>query len=138
MACTESSHGSSLMPRPRDSHGSSMRVLFIEPFYGGSHRQLVDLLLRACEGGGALFSLPASKWHWRMRVSALHFATVVPESQEYKYVPVVGKPGWGEEGRERERVRDVLNCGIWSTYIVCYFQQPGLSLTPSPNLLFLQ
>ncbi len=58
------------------------RILFIEPFYGGSHKQLVDLLLR--EFGGSLFSLPATKWHWRMRVSALHFALTIPRDGEYQ------------------------------------------------------
>ena len=52
-------------------------VLFIEPYYGGSHKQLVDLLVR--EFGGTLFTLPPSKWHWRTRVSALHFADTIPE-----------------------------------------------------------
>lgn len=53
-------------------------VIFIEPYYGGSHKQLVDLLVR--ELGGTLFTLPPTKWHWRTRVSALHFANTIPES----------------------------------------------------------
>ncbi|KAL5484063.1 hypothetical protein EMCRGX_G020501 [Ephydatia muelleri] len=53
-------------------------VLFIEPYYGGSHKQLVDLLVR--EFGGTLFTLPPTKWHWRTRVSALHFADTIPEA----------------------------------------------------------
>lgn len=60
--------------------------VFIEPFYGGSHRQLMDLLLSLQEVGGAvLFTLPASKWHWRMRVSALHFADAIPHCSSYRY-----------------------------------------------------
>ena len=61
--------------------------VFIEPFYGGSHRQLMDLLLSLPEMGGALlFTLPASKWHWRMRVSALHFADAIPHNSSYRYI----------------------------------------------------
>lgn len=59
------------------------RVLFVEPFYGGSHKQLVDLLVSGF--GGVLFTLPPTKWHWRMRVSALHFATDIPHSKTYRY-----------------------------------------------------
>lgn len=57
-------------------------ILYIEPFYGGSHQQLVDLLQR--ELGGVVTSLPATKWHWRMRVSALHFALSMPKEHNFK------------------------------------------------------
>ena len=58
------------------------QVLLIEPFYGGSHRQLADLLLQ--EFGGDLYTLPATKWHWRMRVSALYFAQTIPKKDTYR------------------------------------------------------
>lgn len=59
---------------------TSRHVLFIEPYYGGSHKQLVDILVG--EFGGVLFTLPPTKWHWRTRVSALHFAEAIPEAHE--------------------------------------------------------
>ena len=58
------------------------KILFIEPFYGGSHRQLVDMLVR--EFGGEVFTLPPTKWHWRTRVSALHFAMNIPPNDRYQ------------------------------------------------------
>lgn len=57
-------------------------LLFIEPFYGGSHKQLVDLLAR--EFRGDVYSLPATKWHWRSRVAALNFAHTLPSNHNYK------------------------------------------------------
>lgn len=59
-------------------------MIFIEPFYGGSHKQLLDLLQEQL--GGDLYTLPAKKWHWRMRVSALHFALTIPREHTYKCV----------------------------------------------------
>ena len=50
--------------------------IVIEPFYGDSHAQLVDLLTLTFDAEA--FTLPAKKWPWRMRASALHFALTVP------------------------------------------------------------
>ena len=48
--------------------------LFLEPYYGGSHRQLVDGLIERVVPGAELWTLPARKWKWRMRGSSLEFA----------------------------------------------------------------
>ena len=58
------------------------KILFIEPYYGGSHRQLVDLLCK--EFSGDVYTLPASKWNWRMRVSSLYFSETIPVDVEYE------------------------------------------------------
>lgn len=66
-----------------------VRVLILEPFYGGSHKQLIDYLSAVIFCGKDdkdfdLFTLPAKKWHWRARTSALHFAEKVPENKHYE------------------------------------------------------
>ncbi len=48
--------------------------IFLEPFYGGSHRHLVDGLAERLPCEVELWTLPARKWKWRMRGAALHFA----------------------------------------------------------------
>lgn len=41
------------------------KILVIEPFYGGSHKQLLDTVLENLNPSEYdLFTLPAKKWHW--------------------------------------------------------------------------
>ncbi|HEY5506130.1 MAG TPA: DUF3524 domain-containing protein [Coriobacteriia bacterium] len=50
------------------------RLLVLEPYYGGSHRAVLDALLPALGWEYDLLTLPARKWKWRMRGSAITFA----------------------------------------------------------------
>ncbi len=62
----------------------SRRFLALEPYYGGSHRAVLDALVGALAPGGVagagpgweadLFTMPARKWKWRMRGSAIVMA----------------------------------------------------------------
>ncbi len=59
-----------------------MNILALEPYYGGSHRAFIDGLSKASGHDWTLLTLPAHKWKWRMRHSAITFAWRAAELTE--------------------------------------------------------
>ncbi|MDJ0784473.1 MAG: DUF3524 domain-containing protein [Desulfosarcinaceae bacterium] len=59
------------------------RILFLEPFYGGSHREFADGLVANSRHQIHLVTLPARWWKWRMRGAALHFYRQISDPQTY-------------------------------------------------------
>ncbi len=55
------------MPKP-------LRILALEPYFGGSHAQFLEGLRSRGRHGWTVLSMPARKWKWRMRGAALHLA----------------------------------------------------------------
>ena len=57
-----------------------MRILALEPYYGGSHRRFIDGWIARSGHQWDLHTLPANKWKWRMRHSAVTFGAQVEEA----------------------------------------------------------
>ncbi|KAF0207540.1 MAG: hypothetical protein FD171_1599 [Actinobacteria bacterium] len=55
----------------------TMRILVLEPYYGGSHRAVLDALLPVLGMEHDLLTLPPRKWKWRMRGAAITMAEEV-------------------------------------------------------------
>lgn len=51
-----------------------LRVLALEPYYGGSHKAVLDCLVDHLPFEWTLLTLPARKWKWRMRGAAITMA----------------------------------------------------------------
>lgn len=51
-----------------------LRILAVEPYYGGSHRAVLDGLVERYPAEWTLLTLPARKWKWRMRGAAITLA----------------------------------------------------------------
>ena len=63
-----------------------MRVLALEPHYGGSHRAFLDGWIRHSRHDWTVLGLPAYQWKWRMRHGAISLAESLrgaPEDQEW-------------------------------------------------------
>jgi len=56
-----------------------MRILALEPYYGGSHKAFIDGWRQASRHDFTILGLPPHKWKWRMRHSAITFADQVNE-----------------------------------------------------------
>ncbi len=92
------------------------RILILEPYYGGSHKQFLTGVQNCVEAEFVLFSLPARKWKIRMQFSAIYFvqqikSLSVPEQwfdlvlcSTFVDVAVlrsllIGLPHWNREAR---------------------------------------
>jgi len=60
-----------------------MKFLFIEPFFGGSHRDFAESLIEHSCHKIDLYTLPARFWKWRMRGAALYFAEKITSPADY-------------------------------------------------------
>jgi hypothetical protein len=66
------------------SEDGTESYLFLEPFFGGSHREFAEGWAQHSRKRIELQTLPARFWKWRMRGAALHFAETVRDPQRYR------------------------------------------------------
>lgn len=60
-----------------------MRILFLEPFFGGSHKDFALGFKEHSRYDVDLVTLPARFWKWRMRGAALHFLSQIKTTDNY-------------------------------------------------------
>ncbi|MBW8036276.1 MAG: DUF3524 domain-containing protein [Planctomycetes bacterium] len=64
-----------------------MKILVLEPYYGGSHKAFLDGWQALTRHDWTLLTLGANKWKWRMRIAAITFADQSNELVESGYIP---------------------------------------------------
>ena len=62
---------------------TKLKFLFLEPFFGGSHREFAEGLVAHSRHRIDLLTLPARSWKWRMRGAALYFIKKVADLESY-------------------------------------------------------
>jgi glycosyltransferase involved in cell wall biosynthesis len=62
---------------------TKLKFLFLEPFFGGSHREFAQGLVAHSRHSIDLLTLPARFWKWRMRGAALYFIKKVATLESY-------------------------------------------------------
>lgn len=62
---------------------ASLRFLFLEPFYGGSHRDFADGLVAHSRHEIKLVTLPDRFWKWRMRGASIYWSNRIENPGQY-------------------------------------------------------
>jgi glycosyltransferase involved in cell wall biosynthesis len=60
-----------------------LKYIFLEPFFGGSHREFAEGLVSHSQHRIDLVTLPARFWKWRMRGAALYFIKKIAALDSY-------------------------------------------------------
>ncbi|KPK27478.1 MAG: hypothetical protein AMJ61_05415 [Desulfobacterales bacterium SG8_35_2] len=66
-----------------------MKILVLEPYYGGSHKTFLDGLQAHLPFDFMLLTLPARKWKWRMRLAAPFYADKITALFKEKKIDVI-------------------------------------------------
>jgi glycosyltransferase involved in cell wall biosynthesis len=64
----------------------TLKILFLEPFFGGSHKSVAKGFAAASRHEVTILSLPARFWKWRMRGAALWFVRQIQDISVYDLV----------------------------------------------------
>ncbi len=68
----------------RPSH-DTLRILYIEPFNGGSHAQFTETLTNGVSANWTVLTLPGRHWKWRARGAGVFLATHYAKTFEQEY-----------------------------------------------------
>jgi glycosyltransferase involved in cell wall biosynthesis len=72
---------------------TKLKFLFLESFFGGSHREFARGLVSHSKHRIDLVTMPARFWKWRMRGAALYFVNKIPSLEGYNGLITTGLMG---------------------------------------------
>lgn len=102
-----------------------MRILVLEAYDGGSHKQFLDGLIGHSRHEYHRLGMPARKWKWRMRGSALWFAEHVRQMspQELAEIEVI----LTSDMTAVADLRALLPAALRERPVVCFFHENQLT-----------
>ena len=105
-----------------------MHILVLEAYDGGSHQRFLDGLIKHSGHQYSRISLPARKWKWRMRGSALYFAQLLQEKiSKYQIKPPEIDLIFTSDMTAVADLRGLLPAELKNKPIVCYFHENQLT-----------
>jgi glycosyltransferase involved in cell wall biosynthesis len=105
-----------------------VRILALEPYYGGSHRAFLDTWIRHSRHDWTLHTLPARHWKWRMRGSAVWFADQLKDTPTGRFDAIVTC-----DMTAVTDLRALLPASLRDLPILCYFHENQLTYPLSPD-----
>jgi glycosyltransferase involved in cell wall biosynthesis len=103
-----------------------LHILILEAYDGGSHKQFLDGLIAHSRHEYTRIGLPARKWKWRMRGSAIYFAEQVRElNEDFDLIFTSDMCNLAE-------LRSILPARMQSLPVSCYFHENQLTY-PLPD-----
>ncbi|MCB9851059.1 MAG: DUF3524 domain-containing protein [Phycisphaerales bacterium] len=112
------------MASPHDK----LRVLALEPYYGGSHQAFLDTWVRHSRHDWQLITMPARHWKWRMRGSAMWFADQIRNQPEIACDVI-----FTCDMTSVADLRAMLPARLKHVPIVCYFHENQLTYPLAPD-----
>ena len=98
--------------------------MFLEPFFGGSHRDFAKGLISHSKHRIDLVTLPARFWKWRMRGAALYFVNQIPSPEKYAGLITTDLMSLSDY--------KALSKGLWPPVLV-YFHENQLTYPLAPG-----
>lgn len=104
-----------------------LRILALEPYYGGSHRAFLDTLVQHSRHRFTVMTLPARKWKWRMRGAAIWFAQKLVQTPPEHVDAILTS-----DMTSVADLKSLLAGGLRDVPLICYFHENQLTY-PLPD-----
>ena len=113
----------------------NLRVLALEAYYGGSHRQFLDTWIAHSRHDWTVLTLPARHWKWRMRGSALWFAEQIERLSLTEENAPAGRFDvlFTSDMTSITDLKALWPAGMSPPPVVCYFHENQLTYPLSPD-----
>ena len=104
-----------------------MKILYIEPYYTGSHQQWIEAYRRYSRHKIDILSLPGNKWKWRMHGGAITLANqFLEKAKQYDLILVT-------DMMDVALFKSLISEKYNNTPIALYFHENQLSYPWSPH-----